>query len=153
MLVSGSSKLLTAVLTSVWRWSSLIVGFSVHASGCLTCTCHFACVCSWVCVELCVSLSMLPCCLYHLCLPTEDSSDEENTPGLNRFTRKFASQLPTLMLIGCFQLLFIKLYICIYIYLYIYVYLFYMIVLVYKFHLKIAQRQIILNLKGLNNLP
>lgn len=64
------------------------------------------CLLPSVCVELCVSLSMPPCCLYHLCLPTEESSDEENTPVLNRFTRKFAFQLNTLMLMGCLKLLF-----------------------------------------------
>lgn len=58
------------------------------------------CLLTSVCVELCVSLSMPPCCLYHLCLPTEDSSDEENTPVLNRFTRK-------LMLMGFFNVFFL----------------------------------------------
>lgn len=50
---------------------------------------------------------MPPSCLYHLCLPTEDSSDEENTPVLNRFTRKFAIRINTLMLIECFLFLHI----------------------------------------------
>lgn len=67
---------------------------SVHARCCLTSLCHFASVClhHWVCVS---SLFMLPRCLLHLCPPTDDSSDEEVTPVLNRFTRKLAFQLGT----------------------------------------------------------
>lgn len=71
------------------RCLSLILCFSVHATSCLTHLCYFASVCLHQYVSSCVSLPMLPCCLYHLCLPAEDSSDEENTPVLNRFTRKF----------------------------------------------------------------
>ena len=73
------------------------------------------CLLTSVCVELCVSLSRPPCCLYYLCLPTEDSSDEENTPVLNRFTRKFAFQLDTVMLMGCFKLMFfVCLFVCLF---------------------------------------
>lgn len=70
---------------------SLILCFSVHARCSLTYLSYFFCLHRFV--SSCVSLSTLPCCLYLLCLPTEDSSDEENSPVLNRFTRKFASQL------------------------------------------------------------
>lgn len=65
--------------------------FSVHARCSLTSVLFLFCLHRFV--SSCVSLSTPPCCLYLLCLPTEDSSDEENSPVLNRFTRKFAPQL------------------------------------------------------------
>lgn len=73
------------------RRCSLILCFSVRARCSLTSVLFLFCLHRFV--SSCVSLSTLPCCLYLLCLPTEDSSDEENSAVLNRFTRKFAPQL------------------------------------------------------------
>lgn len=44
------------------------------------------------CAELSVSLSMLPAVCHIAVCPPEERSDEESSPVLNRFTRKFAFQ-------------------------------------------------------------